>query len=213
MRLVTFLLIAQMVVLTGHALAQTAPPPGTIAPVVVKGASTCPVTFDGHVSKFEYGDATALTFANGHGMVDVWAKCFDGFLYFAFQIPDRSPFQGDDIVVMLDTANGRAAAPDKNDVRAYVRRKMENSRQYQGDGKKWVDYYGEWEYRAMPYAIGWEVEVRIPLKALGVGPEQAGRAWSGLPHLGQRAAEDVELAGGIGREQAQYLGHDSTPTG
>lgn len=189
MRLVTFLF--PLVVLVGQALAQTSPPPaagaGAGAPVVVKGASTLPITFDGHVSKFEYADATPVTVPNGHGTVNAWVKCLDGYLYFAFQIPDLSPFQGDDIVVMLDTAHDRSPAPDKNDIRAYVRRKMENSRQYQGDGKKWTDYYGEWEYRAAPYAIGWEVEVRIPLKAIGVDPTKpaalglAFRIWDNEP--------------------------------
>ena len=168
------------VLLIRSVLAQTlapanpAPAPGNQVPneVFVKGVSAVPVTFDGHVSKFEYSDATHSTFPNGHGVVDVYAKCFDGCVYFAFQIPDLSPHPGDDIVVMLDTTLGRAAAPAKTDIRAYVRRKMENSRQYQGDGQKWVDYYGDWEYRSSSYSTGWEVEVRYPLKSLNL---QAGK--------------------------------------
>jgi hypothetical protein len=145
-----------------------APAGGGGTEVVVKGVSSIPITFDGHVSKFEYGDATHSTFPNGHGTVDVYAKCYEGYVYFAFLIPDLSPFPGDDIVVMLDPVNSRAAAPAKTDIRAYVRRKMENSRQYRGDGQKWVDYYGEWEYRSALYATGWEIEVRHPLKSLGI---------------------------------------------
>ena len=164
------------VLLIHSVLAQT-PAPGNPAPaaeeqtpgeVLVKGVSTIPVTFDGHVSKFEYSDATRSTFPNGHGIVDVFTKCCDGFVYFAFQIPDLSPHPGDDIVVMLDTTLGKAAAPAKTDIRAYVRRKMENSRQYQGDGQKWVDCYGDWEYRSAAYSTGWEVEVRYPLKSLNL---------------------------------------------
>src|SRR5689334_17281604 len=56
---------------------------GAMVPVgktdlAVPSASTVPVTFDGHVSKFEYGDATHLTFPNNHGTVDVFIKVSDG---------------------------------------------------------------------------------------------------------------------------------------
>ncbi|MFB3891809.1 MAG: sugar-binding protein [Phycisphaerae bacterium] len=164
-------------------VAVTLAQPSASAPaneVVVKGISGLAVTFDGHVSKLEYADATHSTFPNGHGTVDVFTKCQDGFLYFAFQIPDLSPFEGDDIVIMLDTANARKAAPDEADIRAYVRRKMENSRAQQGDGKKWADTYGDWEYRSALYPNGWEVEARIPLKSLKIATAAAKPAVMGL---------------------------------
>ena len=158
-----------------------------VSEIVIKGLSKTPVTFDGNVSKFEYADAAHASFANGHGVVDAYAKCSEGYLCFGFQIPDLSPFGGDDIVIMLDTKNDRQAAPDDADIRAYVRRKMENSRQQQGDGKKWADYYGDWEYRSALYSTGWEVEARIPLKSLGVAPDKLSavglsfRIWDNQP--------------------------------
>jgi hypothetical protein len=136
--------------------------------VAIAELAKVPVTFDGHVSKFEYSDVIPVRFPNGHGQVDAYVKAIDGYLYFAFELPDRSPHMGDDIVIMLDTRNDSGDAPQKDDIRAYVRRKSENSRMHKGDGKAWVNLYGQWEYRSTPYAVGWEVEARIPLKALDV---------------------------------------------
>ena len=130
--------------------------------------AAAPLVFDGHVSKLEYGDAKHSLFTNGHGQVDVYVKVFDGRLCFGFVIPDETVHPGDDMVVMLDTRNARPETPDKDDLRAYVRRKIENSRMHVGDGKAWIDQYGPWEYRAVSYAAGWEVECRIPISSLGV---------------------------------------------
>jgi hypothetical protein len=193
-KLAAVLLVVSAVIagtLSLQGLAQpAATAPAASAPasdVVIKGVSTMPVTFDGNVSKFEYADAACASFPNGHGIVDVSAKCFDGYLYFAFQIPDLSPHPGDDIVIMLDTDHSRHAAPGKTDIRAYVRRNMENSRMQQGDGQKWADYYGDWEYRSALYSTGREVEARIPLKSLGIEPGKkaalglAFRIWDNKP--------------------------------
>ena len=141
--------------------------PGTEKQVAVGQVSPVPITFDGNVSKFEYADATRSTFKNGHGTVEVATKAAGDYLYFAFEIPDLTPHRGDDIVIMLDTKNNRAAAPDKDDIQAYIRRKSENSRMYVGTGKEWENLYGDWEYKSTPYANGWEVEARIPLKTVG----------------------------------------------
>ena len=139
----------------------------------VKGTSQVPVVFDGNVSRFEYADATHATFPNGHGTVDVYMKRYDGFLYFAFQIPDPTVHQGDDIVVMLDTKLSRSATPGPGCIRAYVRRKLENSRMQQGVGKTWADVYSDWEFRSRSYTTGWEVECRIPLAAISVENQKA----------------------------------------
>ena len=166
--IVASILAAGIVVVAVAQTTASAPAPQ----VVIKGISKLPITFDGHVSKFEYADAAHATFPNGHGTVDVYSKIFDDHLYFAFEIPDLSPFIGDDIVVMLDTKNDRTAAPEKDDIRAYVRRKIEDSRQDVGDGKKWADTYGDWDYRIALYPNGWEVEVRIPLKSAGLDADK-----------------------------------------
>jgi len=160
-------ILAGMLVLAVRAQSPTTAP-ASASEVVIKGVSTLPVTFDGHVSKFEYADAVHVTFPNGHGTVDGYVKCHDGFLYFAFQIPDLSPHPGDDIVTMLDTKNAKDAAPAAGDIRAYVRRKIENSRMDEGKDGKWVNCYSDWEWHSELYATGWEVETRIPLKKLGV---------------------------------------------
>lgn len=173
---VTFATGLALAALAAWALSTRAqdPSPAGIAPataparVTLAAPSTLPVTFDGHVSKFEYSDAAHITFPNGHGIVDAYIKCHDGFLYFAFLLPDLTPHPGDDIVTMLDTRNGRDASPAPGNIRAYVRRKIENSRAHQGKDGKWADHYGDWDWRAALHPVGWEVETRIPLKSLGV---------------------------------------------
>jgi len=164
MRRGTILIVSAAVIGAAAWLSAQAPAPS--GDVELSGPSDVPVTFDGHVSKFEYGDAATVRFGNGHGVVDARVKAADGYLYFAFEIPDRSPHVGDDIVIMLDGRADGGDAPQTDDIRAYVRRKGENSRMEQGDGKQWVNLYGDWEYRSTAYAIGWEVEARIPLKSL-----------------------------------------------
>ena len=153
--------------------------------VVVVPPPAPAMMFDGHVSKLEYLDAKHFTFANGHGEVDVYAKVAEGRLCLGFVIPDDTVHMGDDMVVMLDTANSRQETPDPKCLRAYVRRKIENSRMHVGDGKAWVDQYGPWEYRANPYAAGWEMECRVPLSAIGVGGKTtlgfALRIWDDKP--------------------------------
>ena len=152
----------------GHAAAQ--PQQQAADAVTVKAASEVPIVFDGNVSKFEYGDASHMTFQDGHGMVDVYVKRDDGFLCFAFELPDPTVHRGDDIVIMLDTQNRRAALPGPECIRAYVRRKPENSRMQQGSQGKWRDVYAQWQYRSSSYAAGWEVECRIPLEAIPLDP-------------------------------------------
>ena len=139
----------------------------------VKTSSDIPVVFDGHVSKFEYYDAAVVNFQNSHGQVTAYIKSDAEFLYFAFEIPDtpvhmdNNPLRmGDDIVVMLDVDNVRPAKPGANDIRAYIRRKPENSRMQKGDLKTWQDYWGKWEYRSHSYVAGWEVECRVPLRGM-----------------------------------------------
>ena len=61
--------------------------------VHVAALSKVGVVFDGHVSKFEYNDAARVHFKNGHGVVDVFVKCYDGYLYLAYEIPDTTPHQ------------------------------------------------------------------------------------------------------------------------
>jgi len=131
----------------------------------VKKSSKVPVVFDGNVSTFEYCDAVRVNFRNGHGEVAAYVKSDGKFIYFAFEIPDKSVHLGDDIVIMLDTDNMRPENPDSNDVRAYIRRKLENSRMQKGSKGKWADYWGKWEYCARSYDSGWEVECRLPLNA------------------------------------------------
>ena len=201
-----------------RAHAQAAPALAAPAtPVVVKRTSKTPVTFDGHVSKFEYGDATYTTFPNGHGTVDVYSKCVDGMLYFAFQIPDLSPFAGDDIVIMLDTNHQRTGAPAKGDIRAYVRRKMENSRMQQGADDAPGKQGGGREVDRLLRRLG--IPVGVVRDWLGGGgadsaqkPGNRGGSKNddgpGVSHLGQRAAKGVELARGFRREQAGYVGRD-----
>jgi hypothetical protein len=158
------LLVAVVLPVCGEPRKDTKPD----SPITLTGESAMPVVFDGHVSKFEYGDAVRTMFPNGHGTVEAFTKAAGGYLYFAFSIPDRTPHPGDDIVIMLDTKNRRSAALDSSDIRAYVRRKMENSRMEQGNGKAWENLYGDWEYRSSLYSVGWEVEARIPLKSLNL---------------------------------------------
>jgi len=155
---------------------------------VVIGSSLNSVVFDGHVSDFEYGEGSqTILFMAGHGKVTAFVRKDEEFLYFAFRIPDHTPHPGDDIVVMLDVGNHRAEQPDERCVRAYVRRKFENSRMHKGDGATWADVYGKWEYKSSLYDQGWEVETRIPLTALGALPGQekvmgfAFRIWDNKP--------------------------------
>ena len=193
------------------ALAQTKPAGGENT-VTIKEVSKTQVTFDGHVSKFEYADAARVTFANGHGTVEARAKAIDGFLYFAFEIPDLSPHQGDDIVIMLETANARGDAPEKTATRAYVRRKSENSRAHVGDGKKWADTYADWEYRSTAYATGWEVEARIPLKSLNIDAGKSAtlglafRIWANEPQKNWNwpAGSDEKKPSGWGTLEVQF---------
>lgn len=128
--------------------------------------SSIPVVFTGDVSKYEYTDSEKIQFENEHGKVNVYLKRDKKFLYFAFEIPDPTISRGDDIVIMLDLGNKRLSKPQSNNIRAYVRRKSENSRMHQGSDGNWVNWYGEWEYKSSNYKIGWEVEARINLKAL-----------------------------------------------
>ncbi len=137
--------------------------------LLIKGIMTIPVVFDGHVSPLEYQDGQMVRFKNGHGTVTGFVKRSPDFLYFAFTIPDETVHIGDDIVVMLDTRSAKPAAPTADCIRAYIRRKPENSRMHKGDGRAWVDYYGDWEYRSNSYASGWEVECRYPVASLPGG--------------------------------------------
>ena len=140
--------------------------------LLIKGIAGIPVLFDGHVSPLEYQDGQMVRFTNGHGTVTAFVKRTPAHLCFAFIIPDETVHNGDDIVVMLDTKNAKAAAPTADCIRAYIRRKPENSRMHKGDGKAWVNDYGDWEYRSTSYASGWEVECRYPVASLPGGLKQ-----------------------------------------
>jgi hypothetical protein len=167
--------------------AQPTTTPASPSQVAVPADTRLPITFDGHVSKFEYADAAHVTFPNAHGTVDAFIKTHDNFLCFAFQIPDLTPFMGDDIVTMLDLKNAKDPAPTPSDIRAYVRRKIENSRMHEGKDSKWAETYGDWEWRTSLYSTGWEVETRIPLKSLHLEPGKpatlglAFRIWDNEP--------------------------------
>ena len=141
---------------------------GTLA-LLITGIAGIPVRFDGHVSLLEYQDGQMMRFKNGHGTVTGFVKRTPDFLCFAFVIPDETVHDGDDIVVMLDTKNTKPDAPTADCIRAYIRRKPENSRMHKGDGKTWVNDYGAWEYRSASYASGWEIECRYPAASLPGG--------------------------------------------
>lgn len=171
---------------------QTTPPPTPITtPPALTDISVAlsedAVTFDGHVSSFEYADAAQFKFTAGHGQVTTYIKQYEGWLYFAFQIPEPTVHPGDDIVVMLNLDDPALVKPSAKCIRAYVRRKMENSRMHKGNDEKWVNLYGPFEYKAVTYNQGWEAEIRIPLVDIGVTEGQivsiplALRIWDNEP--------------------------------
>ena len=124
------------------------------------------IVLDGHVAQFEYRDSTKTKIKGPHGLVDVYIKQVEEYLYFAFILPNPTFTNGDDIVIMLEPKNAKGEKPSEDAVRAYIRRKSEWSRTHKG--AEWEEYWGKWEYRSVSYTNGWEVECRIKLSELPV---------------------------------------------
>jgi hypothetical protein len=132
-----------------------------------------PPVFDGRADSAEYG-APSVTIARPGGPVRLWLRRQGGFVYLAAQIPDRTYYWGDDLVISLDTRGDRAPSPQHDDFQWYFRRALDSSVVYRGEAGRWraprddPDWRlgpsregGGWEVRAAGDSAGWSLELRL----------------------------------------------------
>ena len=149
------------------------------------------IVFDGHVSQFEYSDATKTKIKGPAGLVDAFIKQDKEYLNFAFILPNPHYTHGDDIVIMLEPKNAKGKKPSDDATRAYIRRKSEWCRTHKGIDGKWEEKFIKWEHKSFSYKNGWEVEARIKLSELPIKIDKetemglSFRIWDNVPGQGK----------------------------
>ena len=155
-----------------------------------------PPTLDGRVSVAEWG-APSLTIARPAGTATVWLRHDSAGVYLAALLPDSTFYWGDDLVLSLDVAGDRHAAPDHDDFQWYFRRVLDSSVVYRGRDGRWQpprddpDWRlgaeregGGWLVRGADARAAWSVEMRWHP---GFFAGQGGR----LPALALRVYDDA----------------------
>jgi len=138
----------------------------------VSSAATAPV-FDGRATAGEWGTPSCLIQRPG-GMVRLWLVRWEESVYLAAEIEDSTYYWGDDLVIGLDTQGDGSPAPDHDDFQWYLRRMIDSSVTYRGQGGKWQpprddpDWRlgkdregGGWEVRTENRPTGWSVELKL----------------------------------------------------
>ena len=135
-----------------------------------------PPRFDGAVSEQEYGAPSLMIPSTGSG-VRLWAVQVADTVYLAALLADTSYSWRDALVISLDPRGDRTPAPGHDDTQWDIMRATDSSVVYQGRHGRWMppgddpDWRlgsaraaGGWEIASASDAIGWSVELRLPVE-------------------------------------------------
>jgi hypothetical protein len=126
------------------------------------------------------------------GTALVWLLRAADTVVVAAQIPDSTPYWGDDFVLSVDTRGDAAASPQHDDFQLYFRRVLDSSVVFRGRSGRWEPPRGDpdWRLGSDRTGGGWEVSARDGAKGwsllLRLDPAWLQGAEERLPRLALR---------------------------
>jgi hypothetical protein len=95
----------------------------------------------------------------GQGSALIWLMRVTDTVFIAANIPDTTPYWGDDFVVSLDANGDAASSPQHDDFQFYFRRALDSSVVFRGRNGRWEPPRDDPDWRLGPGRAGggWEV--------------------------------------------------------